>query len=126
MAINPASLLPGAGPLVPGAVSITPDLAHSSSPRPAGVLQASASTTGLQVAAEGGINLDMPAQVTTLQNANKVGRIFELVLALRLHCFPLVLKSSCSCTVHVFTLTLHGLAFVNVIFNPKPVCAGPC
>ncbi|XP_053477043.1 WASH complex subunit 2 isoform X2 [Ictalurus furcatus] len=71
LAINPASLLRGAGPPVPGAVSITPDLAHSSSPRPAGVLQASASTTGLQVAAEGGINLDMPAQVTTLQNANK-------------------------------------------------------
>ncbi|KAF4090256.1 hypothetical protein AMELA_G00049900 [Ameiurus melas] len=71
LAINPANLLPGAGPPVPGAVSITPDLAHSSSPRTVGLLQASASTTGLQVAAEGGINFDMPAQVTTLQNANK-------------------------------------------------------
>ncbi|KAB5581811.1 hypothetical protein PHYPO_G00179930 [Pangasianodon hypophthalmus] len=71
LAINPASLMPGAGPRVPGAVSITPDLTQSSSPRPAGLLPASAATAGLQVAAEGGISFDSPAQVTTLQNANK-------------------------------------------------------
>ncbi|KAI5108141.1 WASH complex subunit 2 isoform X2, partial [Silurus meridionalis] len=71
LAINPASLMPGAGPRVPSALSINSDLAPSSSPRPAGLLPASAATAGLQVAAGGGIGFDTPAQVTTLQNANK-------------------------------------------------------
>ncbi|KAK3573835.1 hypothetical protein QTP86_032902 [Hemibagrus guttatus] len=71
LAINPASLMPGAGPRLLGAGSITPDLAQSSSPRPAGLLPASAATAGLQAAAEGGISFDTPAQATTLQNANK-------------------------------------------------------
>ncbi|XP_058241911.1 WASH complex subunit 2A isoform X2 [Hemibagrus wyckioides] len=71
LAINPASLMPGAGPRLSGAGSITPDLAQSSSPRPAGLLPASSSTAGVQAAAEGGISFDSPAQVTTLQNANK-------------------------------------------------------
>lgn len=65
--------MPGAGPRVPGAVSISSDLTHTSSPRPAGLLLASAATAGLQVDAEGGISFDSPAQVTTLQSANKVG-----------------------------------------------------
>lgn len=60
--------MPGAGPRVPGAASISPDPADSSSP-----LQ-SAATAGLQVTAEGGISFDTPAQVTTLQNANKVSQ----------------------------------------------------
>lgn len=64
--------MPGAGPRVPGAGSITPDLTHTSSIRPAGLLSASAATAGLQVTAEGGLSFDTPAQVTTLQNANKV------------------------------------------------------
>ncbi|XP_060781770.1 WASH complex subunit 2 isoform X2 [Neoarius graeffei] len=71
LAINPASLMPGAGPRVPGAVSIIPDLVQSSSPRPESLLSAAAATAGLRVAAEGGISFDAPAQVTTLQNANK-------------------------------------------------------
>ncbi|XP_047668068.1 WASH complex subunit 2C isoform X3 [Tachysurus fulvidraco] len=70
LAINPASLVPGAGPRLPGAVSKTPNLAQSSSPRPAG-LPVSSATAGLQAAAEGGSSFDQPAQVTTLQNANK-------------------------------------------------------
>lgn len=73
MGINPASLVPGAGPRLPGAVSKTPNLAQSSSPRPAG-LPVSSATAGLQAAAEGGSSFDQPAQVTTLQNANKVGQ----------------------------------------------------
>lgn len=74
LAINPASLMPGAGPRVPGAVSIIPDLVQSSSPRPESLLSAAAATAGLRVAAEGGISFDAPAQVTTLQNANKVSQ----------------------------------------------------
>lgn len=66
--------MPGAGPRVPGAVSIAPDLVQSSSPRPASLLPASAATAGLQVAAKEGISFDTPAQVTTLQHANKVSQ----------------------------------------------------
>ncbi|TTG62689.1 WASH complex subunit 2 [Bagarius yarrelli] len=69
LAINPASLKPGAGLPVP--VSISPDWNHSYLPRPSRPLQASAATVGLQAACEGGISFDTPAQVTTLQNANK-------------------------------------------------------
>ncbi|KAM9477837.1 WASH complex subunit 2 isoform 2-T2 [Clarias gariepinus] len=71
LAINPASLMPGAGPRTPGAVSIMPDLAQSSSPRSAGLPPESAATAESRVAAEGGIGFETPAQVTTLQNANK-------------------------------------------------------
>ncbi|XP_056616351.1 WASH complex subunit 2A isoform X4 [Triplophysa dalaica] len=56
LAVNPASLLPGAVARIPGAVTAVPGLAPSSLP-------ASAS--------EGGVSFDSPVQVNTLENANK-------------------------------------------------------
>ncbi|KAI4879762.1 hypothetical protein NFI96_030317 [Prochilodus magdalenae] len=71
LGINPASLLPGAVPRVPGAVSVIPGLAPSPSARAAGPLPGSVGRPELQTPSEGGVSFDTPAQVTTLQNANK-------------------------------------------------------
>lgn len=94
MAINPASLMPGASPRTPGAVSIMPDLAQSSSPRSAGLPPESAATAGSRVAAEGGIGFETPAQVTTLQNANKVCHPFFVL-------FLLLVLGTCYSIFHV-------------------------
>ncbi|XP_044069707.1 WASH complex subunit 2 isoform X2 [Siniperca chuatsi] len=72
--INPAALLPGAVPSMPGAVSILPGMGPSSS---SGVssssLSPSPATTpvGAQTDKEGGVSFDTPVQVTTLQSAHK-------------------------------------------------------
>lgn len=74
--INPAALLPGAAPTMPGAVSVLPGMGPSSS---SGVssssLSPSPATTpvGAQTDSEGGVSFDTPVQVTTLQSAHKVG-----------------------------------------------------
>ncbi|XP_066534742.1 WASH complex subunit 2 isoform X2 [Hoplias malabaricus] len=71
LSINPASLLPGAAPRVPGAVSVISGLAPSSSAQAAGPLPGFTSIPQPQAYSEGGVCFDKPVQVTTLQNANK-------------------------------------------------------
>ncbi|XP_057198486.1 WASH complex subunit 2 isoform X2 [Triplophysa rosa] len=68
LAVNPASLLPGAVPRIPGAVAAVPGLAPSSLPasaRPADTI------LDHQTSSEGGVSFDSPVQVNTLENANK-------------------------------------------------------
>uniref|UniRef100_A0A8C1R2A5 WASH complex subunit 2C n=1 Tax=Cyprinus carpio TaxID=7962 RepID=A0A8C1R2A5_CYPCA len=71
LAVNPASLLPGAVPRIPGAVSVIPGLAPASLPAAAKPLPARDTIPGPRPSSEGGVSFDSPAQVTTLQNANK-------------------------------------------------------
>ncbi|XP_052469467.1 WASH complex subunit 2 isoform X2 [Carassius gibelio] len=71
LAVNPASLLPGAVPRIPGAVSVIPGLAPASFPAAAKPLPARDTTPGHRPSSEGGVSFDSPAQVSTLQNANK-------------------------------------------------------
>ncbi|XP_041803233.1 WASH complex subunit 2 isoform X3 [Chelmon rostratus] len=72
--INPAALLPGAVPSLPGADSVFPGMAPSSS---SGVssssLSPSPATTpvGAQADREEGVSFDTPVQITTLQSAHK-------------------------------------------------------
>lgn len=74
--INPAALLPGAVPSMPGAVNVLPGMGPSSS---SGVssssLSPSPATTpvGDQTDSEGGVSFDTPVQVATLQSTHKVG-----------------------------------------------------
>ncbi|XP_064173801.1 WASH complex subunit 2A isoform X2 [Anguilla rostrata] len=76
LAIHPASLLPGAVPRLPGAVSVLPSLAppppqsHPSIPV-LGQPPSPALASVTQADSEGGVSFDTPAQVTTLQSANK-------------------------------------------------------
>ncbi|XP_046884599.1 WASH complex subunit 2 isoform X4 [Hypomesus transpacificus] len=81
--INPATLLPGAVPLISGGVSVLPGLVPaaslgglSHSPSPSLITRSSVSPIltpvgGAQAATGEGVNFDSPAQVTTLQSANK-------------------------------------------------------
>lgn len=71
LAVNPASLLPGAVPRIPGAVSVIPGLAPASLPAAARPLPATDTIPDHQTSSEGGVSFDSPAQVSTLQNANK-------------------------------------------------------
>ncbi|XDV50020.1 hypothetical protein PO909_019150 [Leuciscus waleckii] len=71
LAVNPASLLPGAVPRIPGAVSVIPGLAPASLPAAARPLPATDTIPDHQTSTEGGVSFDSPAQVSTLQNANK-------------------------------------------------------
>ncbi|XP_077053250.1 WASH complex subunit 2 isoform X3 [Siphateles boraxobius] len=71
LAVNPASLLPGAVPRIPGAVSVIPGLAPASLPAAARPLPATDTIFDHQTSSEGGVSFDSPAQVSTLQNANK-------------------------------------------------------
>ncbi|XP_035518973.1 WASH complex subunit 2 isoform X1 [Morone saxatilis] len=72
--INPAALLPGAVPSLPGAISVPPGMGPSSS---SGVssssLTPSPATTpvGAQTEREGAVSFDSPVQVETLQSAHK-------------------------------------------------------
>ncbi|KAM7408716.1 hypothetical protein PAMA_002439 [Pampus argenteus] len=74
--INPAALLPGAAPSMPGAISVLPGMAPSSS---SGVSSSSLSPSpspsttpvGSQTDSEGGVSFDTPIQVSTLQSAHK-------------------------------------------------------
>lgn len=70
--IDPTALLPGATPIMSGAVSALPGMAPSSfSGMSNSSLGPSPATT--PTGAQGGVNFDSPAQVTTLQSAHKVG-----------------------------------------------------
>ncbi|XP_062319292.1 WASH complex subunit 2 isoform X2 [Osmerus eperlanus] len=81
--INPATLLPGAVPHIPGGVSALPRLVPaaslgglSHSPSPSLITRSSHSPVltpggGAQAATGEGVSFDSPAQVTTLQSANK-------------------------------------------------------
>ncbi|KAJ8248588.1 hypothetical protein GJAV_G00243600 [Gymnothorax javanicus] len=79
LAINPASLLPGAAIRIPGAVGVLPGLSptspQSSSPvSPAAAVGqpfSPAASPLSPTASEGGVSFDTPAQVTTLQSTNK-------------------------------------------------------
>ncbi|KAK1791585.1 hypothetical protein P4O66_013589, partial [Electrophorus voltai] len=70
LSINPTTLLPGAAARVPGTGVVVPG-----SSKAAWLVSASAGTPDpLPPPSEGGVSFDCPAQVTTLQNANKVGQ----------------------------------------------------
>ncbi|XP_029376448.1 WASH complex subunit 2 isoform X2 [Echeneis naucrates] len=72
--INPAKLLPGAAPSMPGAISVLPGMGPSpSSGSPSSSMSPSPATTPLggHTYNEGGVSFDTPVQVTTLQSANK-------------------------------------------------------
>ncbi|XP_051503756.1 WASH complex subunit 2C-like isoform X2 [Myxocyprinus asiaticus] len=71
LVVNPASLLPGAVPRIPGAVSVIPGLAPSSLPAAARSLPDIETIPDRQTSREGGVSFESPAQVNTLQNANK-------------------------------------------------------
>ncbi|ROK15787.1 WASH complex subunit 2 [Anabarilius grahami] len=71
LAVNPASLLPGAVPRIPGAVSVIPGMAPTSLSAATRPLPATDTIPDKQASSEGGVNFDSPAQVSTLQNANK-------------------------------------------------------
>uniref|UniRef100_A0A672L1Z4 WASH complex subunit FAM21-like n=1 Tax=Sinocyclocheilus grahami TaxID=75366 RepID=A0A672L1Z4_SINGR len=71
LAVNPASLLPGAVPRIPGAVSVMPGLAPASLPAAAKPLPARDTIPDHRPSSEGGVSFDSPAQVSMLQNANK-------------------------------------------------------
>lgn len=71
LAVNPASLLPGAVPRIPGAVSVIPGLAPASLTAAAKPLPATDTIPDHQLSSEGGVSFESPAQVSTLQNANK-------------------------------------------------------
>lgn len=79
--INPAALLPGAVPTMPGDASLFPGMAPSSS---SGVSSSSLSPSPATTPAragpdrEGGVSFDTPVQVTTLQSAHKVWFLFFL------------------------------------------------
>lgn len=64
---------------MPGAVSVIPNLAHFPSARAGGSLPSSTGPLERQPPSEGGVSFDAPAQVTTLQNANKVGQAVAVV-----------------------------------------------
>lgn len=72
--LNPAALLPGAAPSMPGAVSVLPGTGLSSS---SGVSSSSLSPSpvtspaGAQADSQGGVDFDAPVLVSTLQSANK-------------------------------------------------------
>ncbi|XP_035387645.1 WASH complex subunit 2 isoform X2 [Electrophorus electricus] len=67
LSINPTTLLPGAAARVPGTGVVVPG-----SSKAAWLVSASAGTPDpLAPPSEGGVSFDCPAQVTTLQNANK-------------------------------------------------------
>lgn len=74
LAVNPASLLPGAVPRIPGAVSVIPGMAPTSLSAAARPLPATDTIPDKQASSEGGVSFDSPVQVSTLQNANKVGQ----------------------------------------------------
>nr|XP_015202220.1 PREDICTED: WASH complex subunit FAM21C isoform X2 [Lepisosteus oculatus] len=69
LAINPASLLPGASPRIPGAGSVIPGPAPSQPSAPDG--PPSSATSQPQPAGEGGVSFEAPAQASTLQSASK-------------------------------------------------------
>lgn len=74
--INPAALLPGAVPSMPGAVNVLPGMGLSSSSGVSSSSQSPSPATtpvGAQTNKEGGVSFDSPVQVTTLQSAHKVG-----------------------------------------------------
>lgn len=71
LAVNPASLLPGAVPRIPGAVSVIPGMAPASLSAAARALPDTDTIPDHQTSSEGGVSFDSPAQITTLQNANK-------------------------------------------------------
>ncbi|XP_016329374.1 WASH complex subunit FAM21-like isoform X5 [Sinocyclocheilus anshuiensis] len=71
LAVNPASLPPGAVPRIPGAVSVIPGLAPASLPAAAKPLPARDTIPDHRPSSEGGVSFDSPAQVSMLQNANK-------------------------------------------------------
>ncbi|KAK9964744.1 hypothetical protein ABG768_005889 [Culter alburnus] len=71
LAVNPASLLPGAVPRIPGAVSVIPGMAPTSLSAATRPLPATDTIPDKQASSEGGVSFDSPAQVSTLQNANK-------------------------------------------------------
>ncbi|XP_036402331.1 WASH complex subunit 2 isoform X2 [Megalops cyprinoides] len=75
MTINPASLLPGAILRIPGTVSVIPGLSPPSPSSSTTVLgqppSPAAAVSEPQTTREGGVSFDTPAQVTTLQSANK-------------------------------------------------------
>ncbi|XP_016368170.1 WASH complex subunit FAM21A-like isoform X1 [Sinocyclocheilus rhinocerous] len=71
LAVNPASLLPGAVQRIPGAVSVIPGLAPASLPAAAKPLPARDMIPDHRPSSEGGVSFDSPAQVSMLQNANK-------------------------------------------------------
>ncbi|XP_029925809.1 WASH complex subunit 2A isoform X2 [Myripristis murdjan] len=74
LVINPSTLLPGAAPRMPGAISVLPGQAPGSS---SGVSSSSLSPSpvttpvGTHTDSEGGVSFDTPVQVTALQSANK-------------------------------------------------------
>lgn len=74
LAVNPASLLPGAVPRIPGAVSVIPGMAPTSLSAATRPLPATDTIPDKQASIEGGVSFDSPIQVSTLQNANKVGQ----------------------------------------------------
>ncbi|XP_045926853.1 WASH complex subunit 2 isoform X1 [Micropterus dolomieu] len=72
--INPAALLPGAVPSMPGAVNVLPGMGLSSSSGVSSSSQSPSPATtpvGAQTNKEGGVSFDSPVQVTTLQSAHK-------------------------------------------------------
>ncbi|KAL4640664.1 WASH complex subunit FAM21-like isoform X3 [Arapaima gigas] len=70
LAIDPSSLLPGAVPQIPGAAS-APRHPSRSAQSPPGPPPGSSSGSASGATWEGGVSFDTPAQVTTLQSANK-------------------------------------------------------
>ncbi|XP_052007146.1 WASH complex subunit 2 isoform X2 [Xyrauchen texanus] len=71
LAVNPANLLPGAVPRIPGAVRVIPGLAPSTLPAAARSLPDIETIPDRQTSREGGVSFESPAQVNTLQIANK-------------------------------------------------------
>ncbi|KAK2824303.1 hypothetical protein Q5P01_021478 [Channa striata] len=72
--INPAALLPGAVPSLPGTANVVSGMAASSSSwvSSSSLSPSSAATpTGAQANSEGGVSFDAPVQVTTLQSTHK-------------------------------------------------------
>nr|XP_055025451.1 WASH complex subunit 2 isoform X2 [Misgurnus anguillicaudatus] len=70
LAVNPASLLPGAVPRIPGAVTVIPGLAPSTLSAAARSLPAANSILD-QTSSDGGVSFETPAEINTLENANK-------------------------------------------------------
>lgn len=65
--INPAALLPGAIPNLPGAASVLPNLSPGASS-----FSPATTPVGVQADREEGVSFDTPVQVATLQSAHKV------------------------------------------------------
>ncbi|XP_030626905.1 WASH complex subunit 2 isoform X2 [Chanos chanos] len=74
LGINPSALLPGMAPRLPGAVSVMPGPVPPTLSSPSDQLPSPVSVPATQTTSEGGVSFDTPAQVTTLQSANK-GRV---------------------------------------------------